>query len=311
MAESSWCPVPTVVLMAVGVAGLVPEAANKLVDVMVPFYTMTVVAMIAATYLQEKQEKESPPLAVDYSGGGSDGGDGSGSGGVAKVVAPPLTEPKSKLSMPGTLHITLPSGEACELRSLGLGLRVKKVGPITAKVYALGVYVGTAAQTQLEQFKGKASAGAQEMFAAMLTGPDAPDVFFPRILQFVYARSVTQKQVVDAQEEALKGKVGDDVLGEMCAAICKGMGPKTAIGDTLSLVWIEPDLLRVYCSKVGTPGPGQAHGDIRDAKLVALLFKGFLGMEPRIDELKANMAAGLERLWIGGPHTSGDEEKAE
>ena len=59
------------------------------------------------------------------------------------------------------------------------------------------------------------------------------------------------------------------------------MGPKTAIGDTLSLVWIEPDLLRVYCSKVGSPGPGEAYGDIRDATLVSLLFKGFLGLEPR------------------------------
>ena len=196
-----------------------PEAANKLVDVMVPFYTVTVAAMIAATYFQEKQAKESPPVAVDYSGGGGSDGD-TGSGGT-KATAPPLTEPKSKLSMPGTLEITLPNGETCETRSLGLGLRVKKVGPITAKVYALGVYVGTAAQAQLEQFKGKASADAQDMFAAMLTGPEAPDVFFPRILQFVYARSVTQKQVVDAQEEALKGKVGDDVLGDMCSAICK------------------------------------------------------------------------------------------
>lgn len=82
------------------------------------------------------------------------------------------------------------------------------------------------------------------------------------------------------------------------------MGPKTTIGDTLSLVWIEPDLLRVYCSKVGTPGPGQAYGDIRDAKLVSLLFKGFLGMEPRIDELKANMVCDTHAARGHAPATS-------
>ena len=91
--------------------------------------------------------------------------------------------------------------------SLGTGLRIKKVGPIKAQVYALGVFVErTGGRGALESFKGKGSDPG--LFEALLSS-DEP--FFPRMLHFVFARSVKPDQVTGALGERLKPNLPPEV----------------------------------------------------------------------------------------------------
>ena len=84
--------------------------------------------------------------------------------------------------------------------SLGCGLRIRKVGPIKAQVFVLGVFVERdSARIALEGFKGKGSDPA--VFEALLS-KDEP--FFPRMLHLVFARSIKPEQVTTALGEKIK-----------------------------------------------------------------------------------------------------------
>ena len=269
-------------------------------------------------------------------GSGGSGGPQRAGNKVSAPVVRNVTEPATGLPMPTELSLNAGSssssssrsgapdagkensgnGAAVQLKLLGCGVKVKKLGFIDVQVYAVGVFAEPqgckAAITPWHQKQSKTGGGGpgseleNELFDALLAGgppassnsapPSSSSIaFYPRALHLVFARSVSGKQVADALAERLKLVVSAAAFNAFSDTLLAGIGSDTPLakGETLSYLWSAPNAVRVFVR-------GACVGEVNDDKLPRTLFVGFLGpQESQSPAAKAAVPAGAAALFRG------------
>jgi len=155
---------------------------------------------------------------------------------------------------------------------LGVGLRVKKIIFIRAKVYAVGLYVSDAALGgPLAAYKGKLD--SPEFFRDLQWGD------FGKHLLLKFVRSVGQGQVQDAMREALAGRTDPGLLDRFV-----GYFPAIREGQECVLAWGPGGALEV--SMVG-----QAKPPIASKEFAAAVFGLYVGETPLQPEIKKGLVS--------------------
>ena len=149
------------------------------------FTNRCVSALIVAKYLAEKKSGLSKDVGeeedVDDARGTSTG---SSSAGSASKPLPALKEPTTGLTIPASLPFV--DGGSGPLVSVGCGPRVKELGFIKVKVYALGVFVESSAASR-DALEPLAKAGGADLFKAILKQVCQP--ILPHACWFIGLRS--------------------------------------------------------------------------------------------------------------------------
>jgi len=206
---------------------------------------------------------------------------GAKKGGRGAISQPTtVTEPATGLPLPSEITASPES----TLSLLGCGVRVKKLGMISVNVYALGIYMDAhAAKPHLSAFTS--GQPDPKLFEALLS----KESFFPRMLNMVFARGVSAKQVADALGEKLKPNLPADVFDQFSNTVITGLGKGLNKGQSLAFLWSAPEHVSVIVN-------GNPAGDITHERLPRMLHRGFLGDDPSVPEAKAAIPAGVARL---------------
>lgn len=155
---------------------------------------------------------------------------------------------------------------------LGVGLRVKKILFIKAKVYAVGLYVADSA------LAGPLAIHADE--------PGTPAFFedlvwgdFDKQLTLKFVRGLDQKKIQGAMREALEGKTDADLLDRFVSYF-----PEIERGQECVLRWAPGGSLE-------TTMAGEAKPPIRSKEFAAALFGLYVGQQPLQDDIKQGLVA--------------------
>ncbi len=157
-----------------------------------------------------------------------------------------------------------------DMSLLGVGLRVRSLGFIKAKVYAIGLYVSDAALGgALASHKGKPSPA---LYKELVWG----DV--PKQVVLRFTRDVGQGRIQSAMREALAG--ADGKLVELFV----GYFPEIKEGQECVLRWAPGGVLE---TSIG----GLNKGPIKDKSFAAAVFGIWLGEKPIQDDIKQDLIA--------------------
>jgi hypothetical protein len=155
---------------------------------------------------------------------------------------------------------------------LGVGLRVKKILFIKAKVYAVGLYVADTALTgPLAIHAGKL--GTPAFYQDLVWGD------FDKQLTLKFVRGLDQKKIQGAMREALEGKTDAKLLDRFVSYF-----PEIEKGQECVLRWAPGGSLE-------TTMAGEARPPIRSKDFAAALFGLYVGEHPVQDDLKRGLVA--------------------
>jgi hypothetical protein len=155
---------------------------------------------------------------------------------------------------------------------LGVGLRVKKVAFIKAKVYAVGLYVSDDALAgPLAVHKGHF--GTPEFFKDLVWGD------FDKRLSLRFVRSLGRDQIQNAMREALAKRSDQRLLEQFV-----GYFNEVEQGQECVLRWVPGGSLEVTMA-------GQARAPIVDKAFAAAVFALYLGEKPLQEDIKQGLVS--------------------
>jgi hypothetical protein len=174
-----------------------------------------------------------------------------------------ITEPRS-----GVHFAARRDGETL----LGLGLRVKKIAFVKAKVYVVGLYVGdTALRGPLAAHKGKPLSA--EFFRDLVWGD------FQKSLVLRFVRDVGREQIGNAMRKALACRTEPGLL-----EVFVGYFAELKDGQECVLRWAPGGSLEVTMA-------GQPRPPLSDKAFAAAVFGLYLGDEPLQEDIKQGLVS--------------------
>ncbi len=153
-----------------------------------------------------------------------------------------------------------------DMSLLGVGLRIKKVAFVSAKVYAIGFYVADSALAgPLAAHKGKPASEA--LYQDLIWGD------FPKQVVLKFTRTVGQGKIQEAMREALAGadKAHTDTFVSYF--------PEVKEGQDCVLRWAPGGTLEVVMA-------GQAKPAIADKNFAAAVFGIWMRQQPLQEDIK-------------------------
>jgi hypothetical protein len=155
---------------------------------------------------------------------------------------------------------------------LGIGLRVKKIAFVKAKVYVVGLYVGDAAlKGPLAAHKGKP--GAPEFFEALVWGD------FQKSLVLRFVRNVGRDAIGNAMREALSPRAEGRLVEQFV-----GYFPELKEGQECVMRWAPGGTLEVTMA-------GEARPPIADKAFAAAVFGLYVGDRPLQEDIKQGLVS--------------------
>lgn len=155
---------------------------------------------------------------------------------------------------------------------LGVGLRVKKVAFVKAKVYVVAFYVSDAALAgPLAAHKGKTT--TPEFFEDLVWGD------FDKALTLRFVRNLGRDQIRNGMREALAGRADAKLLEQFV-----GYFPELKDGQECTLRWHPGGSLEVTMA-------GEARPPIADKAFAAAVFGRYLGEQPLQDDIKRGLVS--------------------
>jgi hypothetical protein len=189
------------------------------------------------------------------------------SGGTTAMV----TEPKTGLRVPAEMTM-----RRAALALAGLGVRVKRIAGLGVKVYACGFYVDAGA---MRGMKADGTMGA-DAFEALSR--------CERSVRLVFARDVGGDKIVEALAERIRPKMSAGSASlKTFEAIFDGVSFKK--GTSL-------DFSASSRGELSTSIKGKTVSIIDDATLTRALFDAYVGSDPVIPALKAEVAAFISKI---------------
>jgi hypothetical protein len=194
--------------------------------------------------------------------------------GLAVTLAfPPLlraenvTEPRSGVSFPARVG---------DMSLLGVGLRVRSIAFVKAKVYAIALYVSDGALAgPLARHKGRTT--TPEFYRDLVWGD------FEKQVTLKFTRDVGQDRIQEAMREALAG--ADKARVEAFVAYF----PEVKTGQECVLRWAPGGVLE-------TTMAGQPRPPIADKNFAAAVFAIWLGEKPLQEDLKRDLVSRASTL---------------
>jgi len=182
-----------------------------------------------------------------------------------------VTEPKTGLRVPAEMT---PGSAALALA--GLGVRVKRIAGLGVKVYACGFYIDAGA---MRGMKADETMGA-DAFEALAR--------CERSVRLVFARDVGGDKIVEALAERIRPKMSAGSASlKTFEAIFDGVSFKK--GTSL-------DFSASSRGELTTSVKGKIVSVIDDATLSRALFDAYVGSDPVIPALKAEVAAFISKI---------------
>jgi hypothetical protein len=160
---------------------------------------------------------------------------------------------------------------------LGVGLRIKKILFVTAKVYAVGLYVSDeAVKGPLAAYKGKES--SPEFFNELVTGD------FEKRLVLKFVRDVGQSRVQESMREALAPRTDKTLLDRFVSYF-----PEVKTGQECVLHWAQGGTLKT--KMVGAEKP-----PIENKGFSTALFGLYVGTQPLQEDIKQGLVSQAAQL---------------
>jgi hypothetical protein len=186
---------------------------------------------------------------------------------VAPARAQDVTEPRSGVKF---------ATKSGDMSLLGVGLRVRKIAFVSAKVYAIGLYVADSALAgPLAVHKG--NAGSPAFYKDLVIGD------FPKQAVLKFTRNVGQSRIQEAMREALTG--ADATLREKFVSYF----PEVNTGQECILRWAPGGTLEVTMA-------GQARPPIADKAFATAVFAIWLGEKPIQEDIKKELVSRAPEL---------------
>jgi Chalcone isomerase-like len=180
----------------------------------------------------------------------------------AWVGAEEVKEPRSGVSLPTKVGNT---------SLLGVGLRIRKVAFINAKVYAIGLYASDAAIAgPLAAYKGRTA--APEFYRDLVWGD------FEKQVTLKFTRDVDQGRIQEAMRETLAG--ADKARVDQFVSYF----PEVKTGQECVLRWAPGGVLE-------TTMAGQPRPPIADKTFAAAVFAIWLGEKPIQEDIKKDLVS--------------------
>jgi hypothetical protein len=155
---------------------------------------------------------------------------------------------------------------------LGVGLRVKKIAFVKAKVYVVGLYVSDAALAgSLSVHKGKLATPA--FFQDLVWGD------FDKRLLLRFVRRLSRQQIQSAMREALAERTRPQLLDQFV-----GYFSELKEGQECVLRWATGGSLEVTMA-------GEARPPIADKAFAAEVFGLYLGERPLQEDIKQGLVS--------------------
>ncbi len=193
---------------------------------------------------------------------------------IACLVAPPLLA-QEEVAEPATGVKFAAKADGMTL--LGVGLRVKKILFIRAKVYAVGLYVSDEAlKGPLLAYKGKESSPA---FFDELTSGD-----FEKRLVLKFVRDVGASRVQSSMREALAERTDKTLLDRFVSYF-----PEVKDGEECVLHWAQGGILQT--TMVGAVKP-----PIESKAFSTALFGLYVGAQPLQEDIKQGLVSRAPQL---------------
>ena len=187
---------------------------------------------------------------------------------VALFLAAPA--PSQEVGQPESGVTFAARSDGCSL--LGTGLRIKKIGPIKVKVYAIGLYVSDSALAgPLSLHRGHA--GTAAFYRDLLTGD------FQKHLVLKFVRGLGKDRVQEAMREALTGRTDARLLEQFVSYF-----PETKKGQECVLRWGPGGVL--VATMAGQPKPPIASREFTEA-----VFGLFIGEKPLQSDIKQGLVS--------------------
>ena len=165
--------------------------------------------------------------------------------------------------------------KAGDMTLLGVGLRIKKIAFISAKVYAVGFYVSDSALAGplAQSWKDGPAAFNKEVVSGD----------FPKQVTLKFVRDLGQGRIQEAMREALAG--ADKARTDTFVAYF----PEVRTGQECVLRWAEGGVLE-------TTMAGQARPPIADKAFATAVFSIWLGEKPIQDDIKVALLSRVSTL---------------
>lgn len=156
--------------------------------------------------------------------------------------------------------------KAGDMSLLGVGLRIKKIAFVSAKVYAIGLYVADSALAgPLAAHKGKPASEA--LYQDLIWGD------FPKQVVLKFTRTVGQNKIQEAMREALAG--ADKARTDTFVSYF----PEVKEGQECILRWAPGGTLEVVMA-------GQEKPAIADKNFAAAVFGIWMRQQPLQEDIK-------------------------
>ena len=179
---------------------------------------------------------------------------------AAPALAQEIPEPKSGVKF------TAKSGD---MSLLGVGLRVKKVAFVTAKVYAVGLYVADSALSgPLAAYKGKT---------------DSPD-FYKELVSGDFEKQIVMKFTRDLSADQIRGGFRETLAGTSKLDLFVGYFGDTKQGQECLLTWKPGGILETKVTGLNRP-------PINDKAFASAVFGIWLGDKPIQEDIKKGLVS--------------------
>ncbi|CAM9534811.1 unnamed protein product [Chrysoparadoxa australica] len=202
---------------------------------------------------------------------------------LALAVSADRTESATSISFKDTIKLP---GASSDASLAGLGVRVKKIGPVKAKVYALGIYVDEkAAVKDLDRYKDEDDLTKNDGFYR-----DAKTSAFEKTLVLKMARTVGTEKMVSALSESVKPRMsgGLSALSDFEAMLLAAVSKEGAAKKGLQFGFVCKD--DSLCISIN----GKDTGTIKSAPLRTALLDVYLGKGEVSPGAKKDFAAGIK-----------------
>ena len=184
---------------------------------------------------------------------------------AAPAIAQDVMEPKSGVKF---------SAKSGEMSLLGVGLRVKKVAFVTAKVYAVGLYVADSALSgPLAAYKGKTD--SSDFYKELVTGD--------------FEKQIAMKFTRDLSADQIRGGFRETLAGTSKLDLFVGYFGDTKQGQECLLTWKPGGILEVKVAGLNKP-------PINDKTFASAVFGIWLGEKPIQEDIKKGLVSRATEL---------------
>ena len=188
---------------------------------------------------------------------------------VVALAAPAfaqVVEPKSGVNFPPTFK---------DMTNIGVALRVKKVTLVTAKVYAIGLYVANSALSgSLKEYKGKTT--SPEFYNELRSGD------FEKQLTMVFTRDLSASQLQEAFKEVLQAQ------DQQRVNLFVGFFNDVKTNQQATLHWLPGGKLEVTVA-------GLKKVPIEDKTFATAVYSIWLGDKPIQEDVKKGLVSRAEQ----------------